>query len=369
MVLRFLHLVSSVFMLSISASDGLQCRLTTNLGNDSVADLGKRLILNCSNIDKNDSVVVEWKKRGDLIKNKSSSILFINNLTREDAGKYQCILTREHQRSKCEVFVKINVHLHLRIGLYDEVERRMQLPCFVEGYPKPNAVVWYKNGRKISINKGESGHNYFVENTDVDGFTYQSFLETLYPDISNTIGNYTCEAKNRFGTVRSSSLYVSKKMIEGFYGKCPTFQDPLQEKKITVYVGKSRTLLCHVIFYDINLLAVYNITNRTSNDQNHIYTSYIDSHNMRVMNYTIVNAMKSDTGVYRCQFNGAKHRCAVLLKTFYITVDPEAKKKNNSAIVIAVSITGALVGLGLALVIWYLRGKRLKSLRFYGKSK
>lgn len=90
----------------------LRCLLTTNLANLSAVNLEDRLVLNCSCIGMNDNISVEWKKDGKLF-NESSSIVSKNNVTREDAGKYECILVKGHQRSeRCIVSVNVNGKYH-----------------------------------------------------------------------------------------------------------------------------------------------------------------------------------------------------------------------------------------------------------------
>ena len=93
--------------------------------------------------------------------------------------------------------------------------------------------------------------------------------------------------------------------------KCPELKDRTKESNVTVVAGSSTSLLCEVVnlpckqYSGPNHFMLAKLVNGSFRDIGVVKNHYgrIDKGNgILLINFTIVNAEKNDSGIYRCDF-------------------------------------------------------------------
>ncbi|CAB4006376.1 neural cell adhesion molecule L1-like, partial [Paramuricea clavata] len=183
----------------------------------------------------------------------------------------------------------------------------------------------------------------------------------------NDAGRYECIIKqNRSLESCDFTVIVKSFVLE----KCAEFKNKTRKIDVTISLGSSTSLLCEVMYFTIfpsffKFLKIVNqkFVNIGGNDTKNILKKENKISNIvKLINYTIVNASRNDTGTYKCDFiNKNVFFCPKnLYKVFNVKViasSPLNKKKLNLVVVIAVSVTGALSGVALILYVYHLRRK------------
>ena len=82
----------------------------------------------------------------------------------------------------------------------------IKFTCRAMGAPLPN-IIWYYNGSEISSSDA------FKISINESGETLVKSLLTIKNPQSSDVGTYTCEAKNKIGSVNSSGILTNGKCI------------------------------------------------------------------------------------------------------------------------------------------------------------
>ncbi|CAB4017589.1 hemicentin-1 isoform X2, partial [Paramuricea clavata] len=187
------------------------CQLTSNVGNNSniaVLELHQHLVINCSTTQKSSSnLTFEWKK-DNRVKKIGVPSINISDVAWNDAGRYECIIKQNRSLESCDFTVIVKTLPHVTIQRPNVLTNTMIVPCLVTGYFKPNKVIWYKNNKQIFPN--DTG--YFVENLNKNDFLFVSDLQRSHANLNDS-GNYSCEARNIYGTSPRTYHYISKFFI------------------------------------------------------------------------------------------------------------------------------------------------------------
>jgi hypothetical protein len=96
--------------------------------------------------------------------------------------------------------------------------------------------------------------------------------------------------------------------------KCPEFKNRTRKIDVTISFGSSTSLLCEVM-YTTNFPSYFNFfkiddpgyVDSGGNGAKNIYKTYKleerkKDYEIQLINYTIVNANRNDTGTYKCDF-------------------------------------------------------------------
>lgn len=95
-----------------------------------------------------------WKKNGKEIPGADSNIMRIQNLTRDDDGRYTCVATNEAGTAVADFILDVMTKPH-----FEPTEKEInviegqvaKIECKVDGHPKPT-ISWLKGGRPLQSN-------------------------------------------------------------------------------------------------------------------------------------------------------------------------------------------------------------------------
>ncbi|XP_045780865.1 nephrin isoform X3 [Maniola jurtina] len=129
-----------------------------------------------------------------------TSYLLIERATREDVGKFQCVVNNGisgETRQEVMLVVKFKPEMDSSPNLVKSASNAGQvgrLTCRCKAAPAPN-FTWSKNGAKLPVN---TSTKYFAEYHKTDAITYTSVL--LINDVGTAdYGSYECGARNDLG--------------------------------------------------------------------------------------------------------------------------------------------------------------------------
>ncbi|GBL76499.1 Titin [Araneus ventricosus] len=189
---------------------------------DVIATIGDSVIITCD-ASGSPRPRIYWKKLLDKrnasiqtslrehASNESANQLKLPSISYEDAGVYECIADNgisNKIRSNFSVIVRERPIIE-RFQFKDNIKEGdfVSVVCLVKSGTQPINLIWYRNGDDIKIlNKGIS-----IENSPVISALILNSVS------SDNDGNYTCVAKNNFGSDHHSALLkvrASPKWIE-----------------------------------------------------------------------------------------------------------------------------------------------------------
>ncbi|XP_028406281.1 uncharacterized protein LOC114528769 isoform X1 [Dendronephthya gigantea] len=279
-------------------------------------------------------------------------------------------LHKMKSEESCYIIVAVKTLPIVYLSQFDNLKGILSLQCFIKGYFKPDKVVWYKDDEQILQNDTR----YVVRTEQTNDFIITSSLSNDHPSLDDA-GNYSCQASNKYGTGRTSSYLSKDQLIYGLLHRdCPEFTNKT-EVYLTIYVGSSASLFCELKNNpyaspdQLVLLKMVIRGNKTTlydigGDGKHVYKKQEQRHGTMLINYTIVDAVRNDSGRYVCKFlhisryycpNDLERRYNVKVVAF--PVKKGTKKELNLLMVIAVSVSGSLCGFALVLYVCYLRRK------------
>ncbi|CAH0382334.1 unnamed protein product [Bemisia tabaci] len=150
---------------------------------------------------------VAWRRRGHLLKSgatktfvNSTSILIIQNITREDYGEYECIVDNglgKLVQKAVHLFFKHKPEIELSPQLTkaaSHIGNTAQLLCHASAAPKPK-FTWNRVGSPLAINTTEKYQVFFYQ---LVGTKYLSKLLVTNVEGSD-YGNYNCVVRNVLG--------------------------------------------------------------------------------------------------------------------------------------------------------------------------
>ncbi|KAF8770848.1 Nephrin like protein [Argiope bruennichi] len=153
------------------------------------------------------SRMITWRRAGfDMSRThetveKGKSVLSVFNVSRQDAGEFECVAfngigTEAVQLAQLIVKFKPEVRLpHSFIDVAGEEGEAARLVCLAEGAPAMN-FVWSYNGGVIGDNFSSS--KYASQAAQLDDVTWESVLFVKHLQ-ANDFGYYTCVARNELG--------------------------------------------------------------------------------------------------------------------------------------------------------------------------
>lgn len=180
----------------------------TKTTKSTMVSTGESAVLECEAI-ANPFVnrMITWRRKGfDMSRThetveKGRSQLKVLNVSRQDAGDFECVATNgigkeSVQRARLIVKFKPEVRLpHSFMDVAGEEGEAARLVCLAEGAPEVS-FVWSYNGGIIGDNFSSS--KYASQAAQLDDVTWESVLFVKHLQ-SNDFGYYTCVARNDIG--------------------------------------------------------------------------------------------------------------------------------------------------------------------------
>ncbi|CAH0757133.1 unnamed protein product [Diatraea saccharalis] len=138
--------------------------------------------------------------------NFSLNSVFIQNIKREQAGKYYCYAINGVGNAQAELTVKVlhkpQVRVHHTV-INSAVQVEAVLQCSAHGEPTPS-ISWYKDGSLV-----DSASQQYVITRDGP----HSNL-TVVPQMDQDFGTFTCVARNNHGKHNKSIELVQRPVVE-----------------------------------------------------------------------------------------------------------------------------------------------------------
>ncbi|GFR22306.1 titin [Trichonephila clavata] len=182
---------------------------------DIIATIGDSVIVTCD-ASGSPKPRIYWKKLSDKmnttifstskeqVSNESSHQLKLSSITYDAAGLYECI-------AENGVLNKIRSNFSVIVRELPEIEKFhfkenvkegdfVSVVCLVKTGSQPITFLWYKNGNELII----SNKKMSIENSPVISALILNSVTT------ENDGNYTCVAKNNFGSDRHSAVLKIK---------------------------------------------------------------------------------------------------------------------------------------------------------------
>ncbi|KRY53788.1 Muscle M-line assembly protein unc-89 [Trichinella britovi] len=226
---------------------------------DTKVTIGKQAIFECI-VPGSKGICVKWLKDGNEVEllarirvgsHKEENVmvhrLIIDDVRREDAGYYTCVVMNEHGQETCVAkleiaegkgsaellkppqFISCLSNVNVKVG------DKALFSCKVTGFPQPD-LKWYKDGEVIET---------FDESTTVreEKGTYMLVIDAVEKKHE---GEYICEATNVAGQVKTcAELKIQQYTVsetDGEESVAPHFTVPLYPQTVTE--GSTADLSC-----------------------------------------------------------------------------------------------------------------------------
>ncbi|XP_076338917.1 uncharacterized protein LOC143240409 isoform X2 [Tachypleus tridentatus] len=286
---------------------------------------------------KNNKLLLEaemenFNKTGDDGVTKHASLLHIRNISDDDEGRYQCVISNQYGTAYSDkahitvhvfpVFTKTPVDVTVKAG------STARLECAAVGYPLPE-IAWQKDGGDDDFPAARERRMHVMPSDDV------FFIVKVK---TSDMGTYSCTAKNDAGVIMANATLT---VLE-----TPTFVKPMGNKETRV--GETAVLECMAAGSPKPSLAWLKDDAPLVPTERYFFTA--DSQLL-----IIVQTKLSDSGKYVCNMSntmGSKSDSS------YLTVLPATRRAavgseddNTTTGIIIISVVCCVVGTSLVWVI------------------